>query len=180
MLSVASLAACSSGTPAPSGAASSTATRSATTSAQPLPLPTGSFALPSFVIPSFVPDTTLEGAFPTEIDGQPVTDVQSANFLSLMQGIGGDQAEVAAFVAAMQAINVDPAAVSFASGEATVDDEDVTIQALRTPGGSAASAIQALIGLDPPEVPPTVTCLPPMVKRSSTTRTGTWLGSWTG
>ena len=84
----------------------------------------------SFAIPSFVPDTTLEAAFPTEIDGQP---------------------------AAMQSIGVDHAAVSFASATVMVGEESLSLQALRTPGGSAAYALDALVALDPPEVAPTTT-----------------------
>ncbi len=157
LLLATSVVACSSGTPAPAGAASSTATQPPTTSLQPQPLPTGSFVLPSFSIPSFAPDTTLEAAFPTEIDGQPVSEVESASFLAVLQAFGTEQTKIDAFVASMQAIGVDPAGVSFGSGSVTLADDTVTINALRTPGGSAASAIQALIALDPPEVPPTIT-----------------------
>jgi hypothetical protein len=156
LLLAASVVACSSGTPAPTGAASTTATQPATSLA-PQPVPPGSFALPSFSIPSFAPDTTLEAAFPTAIDGQPVSEVESASFLAVLQAFGTEQTKIDAFVASMQAIGVDPAGVSFGSGSVTLDDETVTINALRTPGGSAASAIQALIALDPPEVPPTIT-----------------------
>ncbi|MBA3626437.1 MAG: hypothetical protein H0W60_01645 [Chloroflexi bacterium] len=77
-----------------------------------------------------MPDTTLEAAFPTEIDGQP---------------------------AAMQSIGVDPAAVSFASATVMVGEESLSLQALHTPGGSAAYALDALVALDPPEVAPTTT-----------------------
>jgi hypothetical protein len=157
LLLAALVVACSSGTPAPTGAASSTATQPPTTSLQPQPLPTGSFVLPSFSIPSFAPDTTLEAAFPTEIDGQPVSEVESASFLAVLQAFGTEQTKIDAFIASMQAVGVDPAGVSFGIGSVTLDDETVSIQALRTPGGSASNAIQALIALDPPEIPPTIT-----------------------
>lgn len=156
------VAACSAGSPAPTGAPAPTGTTAAVTPAA-LPSaasgsgPIASFATPSLTIPSFAPDTTLEGAFPTEIDGQPVSAVESASFLAVLQAFQTDQATIDAFSAAMSAIGVQPGAVSFASASATVGEEQVTIQALRTPAGSAANAIEALIALDPPEVPPTVT-----------------------
>ncbi len=161
------LAACSSGAPAPTGTPGPTtpgeqptvtAQPQPTVTAQPQPTgDTGSVPPFSFAIPSFVPDTTLEAAFPTEVDGQPVSEVQSVSFLAFLEAFDTDQETIAGFVAAMQAIGVDPAAVSFGSATVMVEDESLSLQALRTPGGSAANALDALTALDPPEVAPTIT-----------------------
>ena len=119
-----------------------------------------SIPLGSFVLPSFTPDTELEALFPTTIDGQPVEGVDSASFLAVLQAFADDaedQARIAAFISGMQSIGVDPTRVAFASGEATVNDQSVQIQALRTPGGSAAAAIDILVQLDAPDEAPTLT-----------------------
>src|SRR4051812_23385624 len=44
-----------------------------------------SFAIPSFSIPSFNPDSDLAAKFPTTIDGQPVTDVQTLFYIDLLR-----------------------------------------------------------------------------------------------
>jgi hypothetical protein len=114
--SVLLLTACSAGAPSgssPTGAAS-TATPAGGSSAAPsaapsvaetaAPVPTGplsSFEIPSFAVPSFPsfePDLELEALFPAEIDGQPVTGVESVNFLAFLQAIEDDQAQIDAFV----------------------------------------------------------------------------------
>ena len=123
-------------------------------------IPSGSFVIPSFVIPSFAADTELEALFPATIDGEPVEGVSSASFLAVLQAFADsaeDQAQIAAFISGMQSIGVDPGRVAFASGQATVNDQSVQIQALRTPGGSAAAAIDILVQIDAPEEPPTLT-----------------------
>lgn len=162
------LSACSSGTPAPTGATGTTGTPGATGSTAPPAAPTGAAqpeptsvvgSVPpfSFAIPSFVPDTTLEAAFPTEIDGKPVTDVESVGFLAFLQAFETDPEEIAGFVAAMQGIGVDPATVAFGNATVMVGDESLELQAIRTPGGSAAIALDALTALDPPDPAPTIT-----------------------
>jgi len=150
------VAACSSGAAAPTGASGT----QPAASTPPLAQPTGDAgSLPpfSFAIPSFAPDTALEAAFPTEIDGEPVTGLTSASFLAALQGMGRDQEDITAFVSGMQGIGVDPAAVGFGGATATVNGEDVSIQGLRAPGGSAASVIDVFIALDPPDPAPTLT-----------------------
>ena len=116
-----------------------------------------SIALPSIAIPSFAPDPVIEGVFPSEIDGQPVTDVQSANFLTVLQALGTDAEIVAQFVSGMQAIGVDPATVGFGSGTVVLDDTPVTIQLIRFPGGNAGAALDTLTRIDAPDEAPTLT-----------------------
>jgi len=149
-LLVALLAACGGTTPVTT---SPTTGAAPTTGAPPTdggPLPSFSFA-----IPSFVPDPALQGAFPTEIDGQPLTNVQAVSFLSVMQS-SQDQAGIDAFVAAMQALGLDPASVGYGSGTVEVDGEEVALQAVRTPNTDPRPAIDALIALDAPDPAPTV------------------------
>ncbi len=169
LLTAAAVAACSGAPPAPTASSGASAPADQPTSS-PLtggptpalsapPQPGGSGPLPpfSFAIPSFAPDTTLEAAFPTEIDGQPVTGIESVSFLAFLQAFETDPEVVAEFAAAMQGIGVDPAAVGFASADVTVGDDTLELQAVRTPGGSAASALDALTALDPPDPAPTIT-----------------------
>jgi hypothetical protein len=120
------------------------------------PLPSG-LVMPSFSIPSFAADPVIDQTFPDEIAGQPVTDQSSANFLSVMQSFGMAPERIAEFVAGMQAIGVDPAGVGFGSGTVTLDDEDVTLQLIRFPGGNAGNALDALTRIDEPEEAPTLT-----------------------
>lgn len=106
-----------------------------------------SFAIPSFAFPSFNTnaDPELAAKFPQQIGGQPVTDVQTVNFITFMQAFAGDDPEEAtklqAFVQLLNNNGINPATLAFASGKATINDSDVEIQAFRTPGASAASFI---------------------------------------
>lgn len=119
-------------------------------------LPSG-ITLPSIAIPSFEPDPVIEDAFPTEIDGQPVTDVESANFMTVLQAMGTNTEIVGEFVTGMQAVGVDPAAVGFGTGQVVLDDASVTIQLVRFPGGNAAAALDILTRIDAPDQAPTLT-----------------------
>ena len=119
-------------------------------------LPSG-ITLPSIAIPSFEPDPVIEAAFPTEIDGQPVTGVGSANFLSVLQALGPNAEIVGEFQNAMQAVGVDPAAVGFGSGNVVLDDTPVNIQVVRFPGGTASDALNILTRIDAPDEAPTLT-----------------------
>ena len=136
-------------TPAPSAAPGTPGPTAAPTSAGATDGETSS-------IPSFVPDTTLEAAFPDQIDGQPVTDVTSASFLAFMQE-WGTQEDVDRYVTAMQSIGVNPALVSLGSANATIAGDEVFIQALRVPGGSAAAVVDQITRLNTEDPPPTVT-----------------------
>jgi hypothetical protein len=144
----------------PSPAAETTPPAATSEAATPPVAPTTgalpTFSIPSFNIPSFAPDTDLEQLFPAEIDGQPVTGVSSASFLSVLQAFA-EQPMIDSFVGAMQSVGVDPAGVSVASGSATVGGSTVQVQALRTPGASAATVLDVLTRLDEPEEAPTLT-----------------------
>ena len=130
---------------APSSAPTAPSTVGPTTA----PTSAGSTDGATFSIPSFMPDTILEAAFPDQIDGQPVTDVTTAAFLAMMQSFDTPQEELDAFVAAMQSIGVNPTTISLGSAQATVGGDEVFFQALRVPGGSAAAVIDQITRLNP-------------------------------
>lgn len=88
-----------------------------------------------------VPDTTLTGHFPATIDGQPVTDVESMQWLYLMCQFGG---QAAVNSAASQSGGLNITTMSFGSATANVDGEDVDISAFRTPGQDANALVQTL------------------------------------
>jgi hypothetical protein len=109
--------------------------------------PLGSFAIPSFAFPSFNTnsDPELAAKFPTQIGGQPVKDVQTVNFIEFMTAFSGDDPEemtkVQAFVQLLANNNINAGQLAFGSANATVNDEDVELQAFRTPGVPATTFI---------------------------------------
>ena len=87
-------------------------------------------------------DTALIAHFPTEVDGQPVTDAQGQAWIYSLCAFGG-QAAVDRLTAGDQSgFNI--ASMSFGEATANVDGEDVTLTAFRTAGGDANSLIQSL------------------------------------
>lgn len=108
-------------------------------------------ATPSFDItnpvPSFAPDLDLEARFPTQIDGQPVTELQSVRWVELICLYGG-QAGVDQFKADLPGGgSLNFATLTFASAVATVDGDDVQLSAFRTPGLDANVMVQAFAQL---------------------------------
>jgi hypothetical protein len=103
-------------------------------------------AVPTFDLsnptePSFPPDAVAESHFPATIDGQPVTDVHSQQWLYFLCYLGGQ----ASFEqAAGQSGGVNMATSSFAQATATVDGEEVDLTAWRTPGTDANALVQYL------------------------------------
>lgn len=127
-------------------------------------LPSGSFAIPSFAFPSFETnaDPTLAAQFPTQVGGQPVTNVTTSRYMDFLVAFDSDHPEqIQAFQAAMQGIGVDPNAVSLGGADTTVSDNGVTITAIRTPGVDATQLISVLPALAAATggdtTPPTVT-----------------------
>lgn len=144
------------GTASPAASTAPTATGAAPTAPGtpgPTTAPTqpGSTDGATFSIPSFVPDTTLEAAFPDQIDGQPVTNLTSLSILAFYQSWETPQAEIDAFIAAMQSVGVNPASVSQGYARATVGGADVAFSALRVPGGSAAVVVDQITRLSTDE-----------------------------
>jgi hypothetical protein len=108
--------------------------------------PGESFSIPSFAIPSFNSnaDPELAAKFPTTIDGQPVTNVQTFRFIEVLTAFGTDQTVVAQFTAFANQAGIDPNSITFGTASATVGGSSATIQAIRSPGGDANRFIQAL------------------------------------
>ena len=102
-------------------------------------------AVPTFSLdgsePSFPTDDALNAHFPAQIDGQPVTDVESMQWIYLLCMFGGQETLNAA-VSDAGGLNL--AAMSFGSAKATVDGEEVDLNAFRAPGGDANSLVQSL------------------------------------
>lgn len=150
MAVVIALAACGS-TPSGSGSPTgSSAVQPTATASQPT-VATGHEcdAVPTFslggAMPSFPPDASLEAHFPTTIDGQPVTDVSSflwVNFLCMFGGQTAVDSALADAGAGTPGLNF--ATMSFGSATATVDGEEVTLSAFRTPNTDAGNLVNSI------------------------------------
>jgi len=93
--------------------------------------------------PSFAADNGLAAKFPTMIDGQPVTQVQTAIFADVLQQTGGSSdVNIQTLTQTLAGIGIDFSNMSFGSAQATVDGESVAITALRTPNTDATKIIQ--------------------------------------
>jgi hypothetical protein len=123
--------------------------------------PIGSSALPSFAIPSFNTsgDPQLAAKFPTTIAGQPVTGVQTFRLMDLFNAFGQTE-QSQTFSQAMVALGVDPNTVTTGSAQATVNNNNDSIEAFRAPGVSASQFLSVLpqvaVALDPTQSQPTV------------------------
>jgi hypothetical protein len=95
-----------------------------------------------YAYPSSPPDPTLEAHFPTEIDGNPVTDLNSTSWAAFaclgspdaVNGIAGQ-------------VGFDLTKLTEAQANATVDDQDVEIDAFRLPGGDGNQIVTVLAQL---------------------------------
>lgn len=103
-------------------------------------VPTLSLSNPNPASPP--PDTQLTAHFPAQIDGQPVTDVQSMYWVYFLCAFGGQASVNQAMQEAQGGLNF--ATMSFGSATATVDGEEVELQAFRTPGTDSNAMVQYL------------------------------------
>ena len=92
--------------------------------------------------PSFAGDPELTARFPTQVGGQPVTDVTTAMFVDLLRALKSTQAEIDSMRQTFATIGIDLDKVVFGSATATVSGSSVGIQALRIPGQDASKLIQ--------------------------------------
>jgi hypothetical protein len=95
-------------------------------------------------VPTAPPDNDLLAHFPAQIDGVPVTDATSGSWVYTICSFGG-QALLEQSAGDMAGINF--ANMTFGSASATVEGEDVTLSAFRTPGTDANQFVQALAAL---------------------------------
>src|SRR5450759_2254122 len=96
--------------------------------------------------PSFAGDPELAAKFPKQVDGQPVTNVNTAKFIEFLSAFGGAdpsaQAQIDSTRQTLSAIGIDLNTIVFGYGTATVNGSSVGIQALRIPGQDANKLIQ--------------------------------------
>jgi hypothetical protein len=140
-------------TQAPGGATQAPATQAPATQA-PASQPAGSLGdlcagMPTFRIsnpePSFPSDPTLEAHFPASIDGSDASNVTSESWLGLVCMFGGGAGLVAA--EGQLGSGIDWTTVTFGSADYTVDGDDITLTAFRTPGADANTIVQSLTQL---------------------------------
>ncbi len=155
------LGACTSTTPGTSVSVPSVAIPSIAIPSIALPsivlpsIPAGeSFALPSFAIPSFsIPsfntsaDPDLAAKFPTTVDGQPVTNVQTFRFMEILAAFQTPQTQIDQFIAFANQAGIDPNSITFGTAQCKVGGSDESIQAIRSPGGDANRFIQSLAAI---------------------------------
>ena len=117
----------------------------------PSPSRSPSFAIPSFAIPSFNTngDPALAAKFPTTINGAPVTNVSTVNFVAFYQAFAGTdpetQANVQKLVTILQNGGIDPTTFVFGNASVDLDTGTEQIEAFHVPGSSGAT----LLGLFP-------------------------------
>ena len=85
---------------------------------------------PSF---SFAPDVGLAAKFPTTVDGKPVTDLQTGTFADVIGQLGAPQGTLTQLNQALSTVGIDFATLTFGSAIATLDNQPLRLQALRTP-----------------------------------------------
>jgi hypothetical protein len=98
-------------------------------------------------------DPVLEAEFPSEIDGQPVSDVASGRLVETLCLLGGEASVTAAQRAA--ASTVDITRITDASGSVPVDGRQVTILAFRLPSHRGDELLGAIGILSSAVVPGT-------------------------
>jgi hypothetical protein len=125
-------------TAAPTGGASSSPI--AGTGRECEAVPTFSIGNPDPASPP--PDTGLLAHFPAAIDGQPLTDVQAIQWVWFLCSFGGQAAVDQAIAEAEGSFNL--ATMSFGGATATVDGEEVSLTAFRTPGSDANAMVTSL------------------------------------
>ncbi|HEY5520883.1 MAG TPA: hypothetical protein VIK08_09500 [Candidatus Limnocylindrales bacterium] len=132
----------------------------------PILLPSGalpSIAIPSFAFPSFNTnaDPALAARFPTQVAGQPVTNVQTVRFMDFLTLLGSDdQTTLTAFTQALTSIGVDPNTLTEGTATATVNGNSVQFEAIHMPGADANRFIQiwpqVTVLFSPEDQPPTL------------------------
>ncbi len=104
--------------------------------------------------PTVVTDPVLAAEFPTSIDGNPVNNLQTGQFLDVLAGIS-DTTRTDQFRAAMAAAGLDIDTLTFGNADVSINGNDESIQAIRTPGKDASVIVQnydilATIGSEDP------------------------------
>jgi hypothetical protein len=141
LLLAATLAACSSSTPATATPPAATPTPVVTPEPTAAPTATGPDQTQG-PMPSFNGDPTLAAKFPTQVGGQPVTTPQTARLVDFFAAFQTTQAEIETIRQALAKVGIDIDTVTFGSATTTVNGASVGIVALRIPGQDAGRLIQ--------------------------------------
>lgn len=80
----------------------------------------------------FTRDVELEAKFPTQIDGQPVTNLASASYIESLCALGGEASLAAATASVAPGLDITDMRV--ASADIQLDGQKVTIYSFRLPG----------------------------------------------
>lgn len=99
------------------------------------------FSVDNPALPSFAPDTDLQAKFPTQIDGQPVSELETGFWAQFM--CFGGQAAYDQAMADMPA-GFTWASMSYGNATYNVEGEDAKLMAFRSPGQDANGIVQAL------------------------------------
>jgi hypothetical protein len=98
------------------------------------------FSVTASAQPSFAGDPQLDAFWPAQIDGQPVTEIQSASWLETICIYGGQaQVDKLKQTSAGGALLTN---MTFGSAHASIGGTDVQISALRVPGSDANTIVQ--------------------------------------
>lgn len=92
--------------------------------------------------PSFAGDPELEARFPSQVGGQPVTNVMTARLVDFLRALSTSQAEIDTMRRTFLTIGIDLDTVVMGSANATVSGSLVGILAFRVPGQDANTLIQ--------------------------------------
>jgi hypothetical protein len=156
------LAACSSA--APSGSTPPAVTPAPVASATPVPdasaTPPAATTPPATATapgasqgpnPSFAGDPELAARFPTQVDGQPVTNVTTARLVDFLRAFNTPEAEIDSDRQKLATIGIDLDTITMGSANATVSGLPVGILAYRLPGQDANKLIQNYGMLESPD-----------------------------
>ena len=91
--------------------------------------------------PSFATDATLLAEFPKQVAGQPIDNVQAVPMLTFVCFYLGGQATVDQFRTSLSRLGWNISDMSYGSFDTTVQDETVSVTAIRFPGQDAGSLI---------------------------------------
>ena len=137
MLAALAVAACATGTPGTSSV--STLAGGSPVAIQSIP-PLCSYGPPSGALPIIDTnaDPTLAAMFPTQVNGQPVTDVVTIKYKEYICSFFGEFSPGGqALIQALLAAGIDPTTMSQGSASTTVNGADVGYLAYRTPNVDA-------------------------------------------
>jgi hypothetical protein len=138
---VAMLTACSSapaGSTPPGGTSAPGASATPPATAAPSATAPGTSQTP---FPSFAGDSDLAAKFPTQVAGQPLTNLTTLKFVDFVRAFS-TAAQIDTTRQTFAALGIDLDTVVFGSATATVNGSPVGIQAFRVPGQDAGKLIQ--------------------------------------